>query len=504
MKTLYVTIAVTVLYVVLGVLSHSVAILPSYISPLWPPSGVALAAVLFWHKKAWLGIFLGALLVNTYAYSEVETMSEVVVLFVTNMAVGAGALAQAILGWWIIKVKTPKIAFSNSPVGFVFFCLMIPVVCVVSSSIGTSSLYISGAITLDRSSEVWTTWWLGDSLGVLLFTPLFITATRYKLNIGKHIEFGLFMSLLMVVTLFGFGFFFEASDSHYPMAFVSMPILLLLAFRCGSFETMLGLLLMSLIAISMTFSGYGPFAFDDINTSLMVLQAFIAVNVITSMIISNLVNQQKLTEKALISENLKRAQSEARFEALWHSLEDQVEQRTKELEDAKNSAEQLARTDPLTGLNNRRAFNKDFDAVQKVAKRYNHRLALLVLDVDSFKIVNDSHGHNAGDQVVKAVADTILETARESDLSARFGGDEFVVALPETDLEEAKKFSERLRHNIALKSFEVEGRNIRFTVSIGLTISNPGENASIGQIFSRADKALYKAKNDGRNQVAVG
>lgn len=163
----------------------------------------------------------------------------------------------------------------------------------------------------------------------------------------------------------------------------------------------------------------------------------------------------------------------------------------------------LSRHDPLTGLMNRRAFLECLEAELIRAKRYEVRLALLIVDVDKFKPVNDEYGHPAGDQVLIVLAQQFQELSRESDFVCRFGGEEFAFLLINTSEQEGLDFSRRLCHRISEKPIVIEShsRELTITVSIGMTIYHEGDNASA--MLSRADSALYQSEEGGRNQVQV-
>ncbi|MDD2929768.1 MAG: sensor domain-containing diguanylate cyclase, partial [Sideroxydans sp.] len=165
--------------------------------------------------------------------------------------------------------------------------------------------------------------------------------------------------------------------------------------------------------------------------------------------------------------------------------------------------ERRAQTDVLTGLNNRRHLYELAEQEWHRAKRYGKPLAVLMLDVDHFKRTNDTYGHYAGDAVLRKLSEVCLHTLREIDIIGRFGGEEFVILMPETVAVHALEAAERLR--LALASAEVpidSGEKLRFTVSIGVTCMSV-EDANIDALLKRADLAMYQAKNAGRNQVSL-
>lgn len=182
-------------------------------------------------------------------------------------------------------------------------------------------------------------------------------------------------------------------------------------------------------------------------------------------------------------------------------LRAQVRARTRDLEFARQNAERDARTDELTLLPNRRCF---FEAVQRDiarAERMGASLTLLSLDIDHFKLINDSYGHAAGDEVLRQVADVLARHVRSGDIAARIGGEEFALACMNIGLEETLVLAERLRLAIETCEPEHEQQRIPVTVSIGVALRIPGDD--VAQWMRKADLALYNAKHKGRNRVCV-
>ena len=162
--------------------------------------------------------------------------------------------------------------------------------------------------------------------------------------------------------------------------------------------------------------------------------------------------------------------------------------------------ERLATTDGLTGLLNRRSMNEQLLARLREAQRYKRQLSFLLLDVDHFKKVNDAHGHPAGDAVLKGVAAVAQKQARDTDLVARYGGEEMALILPETDLAGALAIAERIRTACAKAQHQTEQGLVAVTLSIGVATS-PLDGATPEQLIEAADRALYRAKQGGRNRV---
>ncbi len=173
-----------------------------------------------------------------------------------------------------------------------------------------------------------------------------------------------------------------------------------------------------------------------------------------------------------------------------------------ELEKANQELARLSRTDRLTGLNNRGHWEERLSQEFRRFKRSQTLSSLVMFDIDHFKQVNDTFGHQAGDEVIKQVASTLLSLQRETDISGRYGGEEFGIILPETNAEQATVMSERLRTSLEETSVEYEGQSINFTVSLGIC-ETTSDMTEYSQWLERADQALYHSKRNGRNQTSV-
>lgn len=158
----------------------------------------------------------------------------------------------------------------------------------------------------------------------------------------------------------------------------------------------------------------------------------------------------------------------------------------------------LSITDELTGLANRRYFESCFEKEFLRAKRYNNKLSLVMFDIDYFKGVNDTYGHQCGDYVLKQISKAALQTFRQTDMIFRFGGEEFVVILTETDLNQAKIPLERFRKTVETLDVEYQNKTITVTVSIGACEFNSAMQSK-EEFLEKVDTALYRAKNSGRN-----
>jgi diguanylate cyclase (GGDEF)-like protein len=182
-------------------------------------------------------------------------------------------------------------------------------------------------------------------------------------------------------------------------------------------------------------------------------------------------------------------------------MENALRESEQKLKEMNRTLEKLARTDPLTQLSNRRNIMEQITYEQSRAKRSGHCFSLVIADIDNFKSFNDKHGHDCGDQVLKEVSQLIKENLRAQDQVARWGGEEFLLLLPETELEGGIEAAEKIRKALEEKIFTYEGQSLSVTMTFG--VKDCQCNESIDQCINAADMALYKGKEAGRNRVAA-
>jgi len=178
-----------------------------------------------------------------------------------------------------------------------------------------------------------------------------------------------------------------------------------------------------------------------------------------------------------------------------HRLTAELQQRNEELQ-------HQAATDPLTGLANRRLLDEALQRELCQSSRQNSRVSLLLLDIDHFKVLNDTYGHQAGDLALRKVAGVVRQMIRKSDVCARFGGEEFAVILPFTDEAGARLVAERMRSGVDDLVMDWEGTRLRVAVSVGgVTVAGSDTAQTAVTVVRAADEALYRAKEEGRNRI---
>jgi diguanylate cyclase (GGDEF)-like protein len=169
-----------------------------------------------------------------------------------------------------------------------------------------------------------------------------------------------------------------------------------------------------------------------------------------------------------------------------------------QLQETTEKLRELSNLDGLTQLFNRRYIEESLSTEYDRARRYDNKLSVILTDIDFFKKVNDVHGHLAGDEVLRVVSQRLANGLRHSDILGRYGGEEFLIILPETDIEGAQVLAERLRNAIQAESIETEGESLNISISLGVTQLHD-KTLAYAQLIAEADLALYQSKENGRN-----
>jgi signal transduction histidine kinase/CheY-like chemotaxis protein len=281
-----------VVYFVAGKLSLKLAFLHVSASPVWPPAGIALAALLLFGFRLWPAIFVSAFLVN---YTTAGTIF-------TSLGIATGNTLEAVVGAWLIR------RFANGTRAFdgaydVFrFALALAGSILLSPTIGLTSLALAGFADWAKYPAIWLTWWLGDFSGAVIFAPLLILWLGYplrRINPVRDLEVGVLLLSLAFLSEVVFGGWFFISALNYPVAFILGPIIVWTAFRLSARETATGLFVLSGIAIWGTLHGYGPFVRSDENQSLLILQSFNVLTTITAIALAAGMAERRRAETAI-------------------------------------------------------------------------------------------------------------------------------------------------------------------------------------------------------------
>ncbi|NLX85893.1 MAG: diguanylate cyclase [Clostridiales bacterium] len=204
-----------------------------------------------------------------------------------------------------------------------------------------------------------------------------------------------------------------------------------------------------------------------------------------------------ITKPYEVSELLARIRVHIRLKETQDQLKQLLEEKTRLIEQLEN----LSLHDGLTGVYNRRFLEEYLERSVEECKRYELALSVIMVDIDHFKDVNDTYGHQVGDAVLKKFAKRLGENIRRTDMLARYGGEEFTIVLRNTDVEGAVVLAEKLRTAVQEKPFEVDGHSISLMISLGVAGMKPGDYMDAAQLLREADILLYRAKDAGRNRV---
>lgn len=225
---------------------------------------------------------------------------------------------------------------------------------------------------------------------------------------------------------------------------------------------------------------------DEHTIEVFVTTSFLAILIVLSTLLSIYNGKLKKARSALTNER--------------RLLEQKVAERTQELSILHKEAERMARIDELTGINNRRAFFENGEFLHNQTQRTGNVYAVLMIDIDDFKTINDTYGHSAGDSVIINVANVLSSASRKSDIVARIGGEEFALILTNATLQQANEMAERLRIEVEALRVQFEQCVIKTTISVGCTMYKL-EDTGVGSVLARADNALYLAKGSGKNKI---
>jgi diguanylate cyclase (GGDEF)-like protein len=301
---------------------------------------------------------------------------------------------------------------------------------------------------------------LGDAVGDIVFGPALILWIGVKpapqFSVGRLLEAGAAAIATVLVTFAIFGGVFP--ERHYALTVLLWPVLIWTAFRFTPRESATAILLVSVVAVVQTMRGFGPFAQLSPGESFALLQVWTGITAGTSLVLAAVVAVQR---------------------------------------DIQGTWRELAVTDPLTGLANHRQMVHTLEAEILRSRRTGQPLAVVLLDLDGLKQINDRHGHLTGSLAIRRVAEALLGSCRATDTAARFGGDEFALILPETGEAAAWHVARGVADRLAT---DAEKPNL--SISVGVAVY-PGHGDTVEALLNAADVTLYQSK-ERRKSMASG
>ncbi len=443
LKQLLVGLAACATYVLAAKLSLRLATVHPSASPFWPPTGIAIVTLLLLGIQYWPAIFAGAFLVNLTTAGSV----------LTSLGIGAGNCLEAVTACYLVsRFANGKDVFDRTR-DILRFALCGGIASTaIAATFGVTSLTLGGFAPWLQYAIIWRTWWLGDAAGALVFAPFLLLWSANPIprwSRRQFLEAAALLGSTLLISGIVFGSLFHAEIRNDPWTFLCTPFLIWAAFRFGPREASAIICLVSAIAVVGTIHGYGPFAHQSPNDSLLLLQSFLSVLALMTLVFAAEVSERR------------RQEEQARL---------------------------LAVRDPLTGLANYRLL---VERVGEEIRRYGRTgkpFALLLLDLDGLKKINDEYGHMVGSLAICRVAEVLHLSCRETDTAARYGGDEFALVLTETTAEAATVVAKRVAQRLSQDAEEP-----RLSISIGVA-EFPCDGSTIEHLLSAADQALYNDK----------
>ncbi len=442
-----------------------------HVPAVWWANAALASIMLLDRRRRWLPLlaagYLGNVLGHVLFHDPIwETL--------TLSACDTGETAIAVYGVGLALGRRVDLTRQRQLLRFVGFAVLLgPAVASVAAG-----LILHAA--LDSSPAVFFRWFPASALGMSVVVPLALglarRETRDLFHPSRLANTLLYLATIAAATVAIF------SRSDFPWLFLIFPPLLFLVVRMGLSGGVLGCCVVAAVGTRFTIAARGgPLAQlsdPSLENRILILQLFLATAVLSVSVV------------AVVFADLKRA----------HAAAGLSEERYRRLA---SSMETLATVDPLTGIANRRQFDRVIAAEWQRALRDGSPLALLVLDVDLFKAFNDLYGHLVGDECLRSIARIAADTSRRpADAVARLGGEEFAVILPGTPVAGARETAERLRSAVMELALAHEGSAHRVvTVSVGCAAMIPEDGIDATAIFAAADAALYAAKKAGRNRV---
>ena len=493
MRRLFYPLLAGLLYFAGARLGVTASALSEGIAMFWLPNGVLLAALLLARARDWPTYLLAAVAAEIVADLPTFTLLQA-------LGFAAANLFECLLAATLLRLLASPFRFDRlrNVVGFGLVALIL--------APGLAALPGAVIYHLDPAAQAsfwfyWRVWWVGDSLGVLLVVPLVLSwfSGRASDGGGGLGEAGLIAALGAGLSWYVFAQPHGAGPRLADAHFLLLPVILWAAIRFGVRETAALGLIIAIIAIVADLHDLGPFLADTPQATVLNVQMYLMTLLFSSLALAALLQELRDRNARLLARDRALRESRDAIRLMNLELESRVESRTAELQEANRRLEALASIDPLTGASNRRHFLETAQLEVERAVRLGLPMAAIMLDLDHFKRINDTYGHEAGDCVLQTFAQAVRQTLRSSDIFARLGGEEFLLLLPGQDQNAAGVLAERLRSLTA--SLEFRQFAERITVSIGIATLGAPEINDLAVLMRQADRALYQAKNSGRNQV---
>lgn len=446
-------VSVIVLYVLAAKAGLGLASLNGVASLVWPASGIALGAFIILGYRIWPAIIASALV----AY--VSTLG----LSPTAIALAATDTCEALFAAYLVnRYASGRHALQRPRDSLRFAGVVLLAGTIVGATFGSLSLVAGKLAFWSDYGSIWLAFGLGKIVGMMLVAPPILMYSQGSVHRWKPkqvVEVGCLISAVLVVGLVGF-YRFPVELRGFPQELLCMPVLLWASFRLGQRTAAAALLVLAVIVIFGTLHGYGPFVRATPFASLTIVQIFMAITAVMTLALAALVSEYSAADAQL---------------------------------------RELVVTDPLTGMANYRRLLEVLHIEIARADRHGRAFAVVFFDMDGLKRINDEFGHLTGSRAVCRFAEVLRASCRETDTPARYGGDEFVAVLPDTDPEGARHVVRRVTERL-----DTDTDQPQLSASAGIALY-PKDGGTPTTLLSAADRALYviKAEKAGARRRGV-
>jgi signal transduction histidine kinase len=310
-------------YVLSGWLGLRYAVLSAGSTAVWPPSGIALAMLILFGLRVWPGIFIGSILVNLTTHDPLGT----------GLTVATGNTLEIVVAAYLVHSFANGVRAFERPgdvLKFAFYAAVLS--SMIGATFGATSLYLAGYSPWNEFETVWLTWWLGDAAGILIFAPMLVllaTPENVMWTARRQLDVAVAYVTTVLVSVLVFGGLTVASITHKPIQYIILPVLIWSAYRLGSRESAPALFLMACIAVLGTLQGFGPFAQSTVNESLLLLQGFVAVIIVSTLTLAAAIFSGRRAEEAIRA-------SEVRLRLVEEQLRLREQRRADEAESARD------------------------------------------------------------------------------------------------------------------------------------------------------------------------
>jgi diguanylate cyclase (GGDEF)-like protein len=459
-------------------LSLAFAVMPEVLVMLWIPNALLLAALLHYGFRRY--VYFAVLIIAAEIAADYPTFS-----LVEAVAFGLINLIEVTLAYWLLCRWRFDARFAT-PGDIGKFVMAGPVIGAFVAACGGAAIYSYFRGGHTSYLDFQQVWWFSDALGLLILTPLALCLwPPLPLKPGHSAAWRWYDGVALAGAVIVLAAFLAADrgmlDGISLRPVLLLPLAVYVAARFGLRATTLALVLLAAVVLYVTKNGQQPFGELPVRETVVLVQEFAIIMSVMALGLAVLLAQARATTR---------------------ELEARVRDRTAALSEANTQLEKLAVTDSLTNVLNRRALFALLQREIERAQRHQRGLAVIMLDVDHFKAINDRHGHGVGDVVLRHVVAKTTQVIRGTDTMARYGGEEFVLVAPETDRADAVQLAERMRDVLRSSEVAVNHDALHVTASFGVAVLYADDDQP-EQILRRADEALYAAKTAGRDRVVA-